>query len=81
MPSLTPVKPARRQFTHLFLPWLQFDDGSGDVGVGGGVDGERDGGGGGRTEAVVREGRVRAGIPGGHANDLRRKKGDMIGFY
>ena len=53
-------------------PWLEFDDRGGHVGVGrrSGVDGERDGGGGGRTEPVVRERRVRARVAGGHAHDL-----------
>ena len=69
----------RALFTHLLFPWLEFDDRSGDVGAAGrGVDGERDGGGGGRAEAVVREGRVRAGVSRGHADDLRGKKVDIL---
>ena len=59
----------------VFLPWLEFDDRGGDVGPaavgGGGVDGERDGGGGRRAEPVVREGSVRPGVSGGHPHDLK----------
>ena len=72
--------PKHAAFSRISLhPWLEFDDRGGDVCAGGGVDGERDGGRGGRTEAVVREGCVRAGVSGGHAHDLRRKEeGDIV---